>query len=116
MNFNTRSLQELYVRFHTEAENHPELEDAAREWFRKMEQGDPEALKILNFCKEITLKDVKKVYERLHVHFDDWSGESFYTDKMPAVLDDLRKNTSQSFPKAPKWWTSPNTICLPACS
>lgn len=91
MNFNTRSLQELYVRFHTEAENHPELEDAAREWFRKMEQGDPEALKILNFCKEITLKDVKKVYERLHVHFDDWSGESFYTDKMPAVLDDLRK-------------------------
>lgn len=86
----TRQMQDLYVRFHVEAESKPELEDMAREWFRKMEAGEEKALDVMRFCKEVTLKDVKKVYERLQVDFDDWSGESFYTDKMPAVLDDLR--------------------------
>lgn len=83
MNFNTRSLQELYVRFHTEAENHPELEDAAREWFRKMEQGDPEALKILNFCKEITLKDVKKYMKDFTCISTTGAAKAFIPTKCP---------------------------------
>lgn len=82
-------LNELYVKFHDEAENNKELEEQARLWFKRIEEGDKEALSLFTFFKDITLKEVKKVYERLHVDFDSWDGESFYNDKMDAVLDRL---------------------------
>ncbi len=85
-----KALQEIYVRFHREEENDPSLTDQARDWFVKVENKDPEAMELFEYFKAITLKDVKKVYERLNVHFDSWAGESFYSDKMQPVLDDLR--------------------------
>lgn len=83
-------LQRLYVKFHQEEANNPELTDKAREWFVKVEQGDNEAQELFEMFKEITLNDVKEIYDRLNVRFDSWNGESFYMDKMEEPLQMLR--------------------------
>ena len=80
----------LYVRFHQEAEEHPELEDEGRAWFKRIEDGDPEALEVFNWFKEVTLKDAMKVYDLLGVQFDSYAGESFYHDKTGAVVQELQ--------------------------
>ena len=80
----------LYVRFHEEAKEHPELEDEGRAWFKRIEDGDAEALEIFNWFKEVTLKDAMKVYDVLGVQFDSYAGESFYHDKTGAVVQELR--------------------------
>ena len=79
-------LQRLYVKFHQEEAQNPELTEQARRWFVKIEQGDKEALELFEFFKEITLNDVKQIYRRLNVRFDSWNGESFFNDKMDAPL------------------------------
>ena len=86
-----RGLVKLYVRFHDEAADHPELNDEARSWFRKIETGDPEALALFNWFKEITMKEVFKVYDLLGVKFDSYAGESFYEDKMAPVVEAMRQ-------------------------
>lgn len=86
-----RALLDLYVRFHAEAEKDPALDDEGRAWFKKIEDGDAKALAIFGKFKEITLKEVKKIYDRLGITFDSYAGESFYNDKMQPVIDDLRK-------------------------
>ena len=85
------ALVELYVRFHKEAEQNPALEDEGRMWFKKIEDGDEQATSIFNWFKEITLKDVQRVYDMLGVKFDSYAGESFYNDKMQPVIDELRE-------------------------
>ena len=83
------ALSDLYVRFHEEAEKDPSLEDEGRAWFKKIEDGDQEALSIFNRFKEMTLRDAQKVYDLLGVTFDSYAGESFYNDKMGRVIDEL---------------------------
>ena len=80
----------LYVRFNAEAERDPALNDEGRMWFKRIEDGDPEALEIFNWFKSVTLKDAERVYDMLGVTFDSYAGESFYNDKMQPVIDDLR--------------------------
>ncbi|MBR5232033.1 MAG: arginine--tRNA ligase [Clostridia bacterium] len=79
----------LYVKFHDEAKQDPTLDDEGRAWFKKIEDGDPEALEVFNWFKEVTLRDAMKVYETLGVSFDSYAGESFYNDKMGRVIDEL---------------------------
>jgi arginyl-tRNA synthetase len=86
-----QSLVDLYVRFHKEAEANPALEDEGRAWFLKIERGDPEALELFNWFKELTLRDVERIYALLGVTFDAYTGESFYNDKMQPVVDSLRE-------------------------
>ncbi len=86
-----RALNELYVRFHAEAEKDESLNDEARAQFKKIEQGDPDAVALFEKFKELTLREVGKVYDLLDVHFDSWAGESFYNDKMQPVVDELRE-------------------------
>ena len=81
----------LYVRFNAEAEQNPALKDEGRAWFKKIEDGDPEALEIFNWFKSVTLKDAERVYDMLNVKFDSYAGESFYNDKMQPVIDALRE-------------------------
>lgn len=81
----------LYVRFHQEAETNPELEDEGRAWFKKIEDGDTEAVEIFNWFKAVTLKDAERVYDKLGVRFDYYTGESFYNDKMGRVIDELNE-------------------------
>lgn len=85
-----RELVKLYVRFHDEAEKDPALDDQAREWFTKLENGDQEAYDLWAWMKELSLVEFDRVYEMLGVHFDSYAGESFYSDKIPAVLTEMR--------------------------
>lgn len=75
-------LLRIYVKFHEEAETNPALEDDAREWFKKMEDGDKEALELWEWFREESLKEFTHVYDKLEVTFDSYNGEAFYNDKM----------------------------------
>ncbi|KKT84648.1 MAG: arginyl-tRNA ligase [Candidatus Collierbacteria bacterium GW2011_GWA2_44_99] len=80
-----KELNELYVKFHEEAEKNPEIEDIAREIFQKMEEGDSELIKLWMKFRSISIAEFKKVYERLGIKFDMYLGESYFageTDKI----------------------------------
>ena len=81
------AINALYVRFNSEATE--EMEAEARENFRLIESGDKEANALFNWFKELTLAYVAKIYDRLHVSFDSYAGESFYIDKTQPVIDEL---------------------------
>ncbi len=83
-------LMKLYVRFHKEADNEPELNDEARAWFHKMELGDEEALKIWNWFVDISLVEFKRVYKLLGMEFDHYTGESFYRNMTDDVVKSLK--------------------------
>ena len=84
------AINDLYVRFNTEADE--QMEKEAREYFRLIESGDKEANELFDWFKDLTLKYVKGIYEKLNVTFDSYAGERFYTDKMQPVIDELREN------------------------
>ena len=84
-------LMSIYVKFHEEAEKEPSLNDEARAWFTKMEHGDEEALSIWKWFLDISLKEFMRVYDILGMEFDSYNGESFYNDKMGAVIDELKE-------------------------
>lgn len=84
-----RVLVDLYVRFHTEAKTNTTLEDEAREWFVKLEQGDKEARSLWTQCIAWSMKEFDLLYQRLGVSFDTAHGESFFEDKMSAVVREL---------------------------
>ncbi len=86
-----RALNELYVRFHREAEEHPEYEDEARAYFKHIEEKDEECLALFHWFKELTLKDVQKIYNLLDIHFDSYNGESFFSDKMGPIVAELKE-------------------------
>ena len=86
-----RALNELYVKFHQEAEMHHEYDDEARAYFKAIEEGDEECLSLFHWFKELTLKDVQKIYDLLDIHFDSYAGESFFADKMQPIVDELRE-------------------------
>ena len=81
------ALNALYVRYHEEEEKNPELADEARDWFRRQEAGDPEALALWEKIRQTSLDYFKKIYDRLSVRFDHYTGESFFNDKMDAVVE-----------------------------
>ena len=81
----------LYVRFNNEAKENPALDDEGRAWFKAIEDGNPEALEIFNWFKQVTLKDAERVYDMLGVRFDSYNGESFYADKVQPIIDELRQ-------------------------
>ena len=83
-------LVDLYVRANREAEADPSIHDAAREIFAKMEAGDPDALGLWRQFRELTIDEARRVYARLGVEFDEYSGESCYQHKMEPVIDDLK--------------------------
>lgn len=83
-------LLRLYVLFHEEAEKDSSLEDDARAWFVKLEQGDAEAERLWKWFVEISLQEFNKIYELLGVSFDAFTGESFYNDKMAPVVQELK--------------------------
>lgn len=84
-------LNTLYVRYHAEAESEPSMDDEARRWFKRIEDGDAEALELFRVFKEITLEEVKKIYDRLDITFDSYNGEAFYNDKMAPVIERLER-------------------------
>ncbi len=86
-----KELTRLYVLYHEEAEKNPTIDEIAREYFKKIENGDEECVRLFKWFKELTLKDVVKIYDKLDVTFDSYNGESFYNDKMNVVIDELKE-------------------------
>lgn len=86
-----KELLKLYIRFHDEAEAKPEMEDEAREWFTKLENGDQEAKDLWQWFRDESLKEFSRVYDLLDIDFDSYVGESFYSDKMPSVIEELKE-------------------------
>lgn len=84
-------LLRIYVKFNEEAGERPELMDEARSWFVKMENNDKEALEIWKWFKDISMIEYERVYKMLGVSFDSYMGESFYRDKVPALVEELEE-------------------------
>ncbi len=84
-----KELLKLYIRFNEEAEEKPELNEEAREWFKKLEQGNEEAKSLWQWFKDVSLKEFNRVYNMLNIEFDSYAGESFYSDKMQRVIEEL---------------------------
>jgi arginyl-tRNA synthetase len=86
--FNIANLEELYVEFHKLAETDPSLEEKARQWFKKLEDGNPEAKSIWQKCVDVSIKEFDKVYELLGVRIDFAFGESYSLGEMKQMLND----------------------------
>ncbi|MBQ1352808.1 MAG: arginine--tRNA ligase [Firmicutes bacterium] len=86
-----KTLLKYYTRFHEEAEKDPDLDQEARDIFTKLENGEKEELELWTWFREESLKEFTTVYKMLGIEFDSYAGESFYSDKMPAVVDELKE-------------------------
>lgn len=84
-------LLRIYVKFNDESKKDDSLIIKAREWFVKMEQNDQEALSYWNWFKEISMIEFERVYDLLGISFDSYLGESFYRDKVPALVELLKE-------------------------
>lgn len=79
-------LLRLYVQFHEVAETEPELNEEARAWFKRLEEGDEEAIQLWQWFRDESMKEFNKIYDLLEVHFDSLNGEAFYNDKMDEIV------------------------------
>lgn len=85
------ALFDLYVRYHDEEKNDPSLTTEAREAFSLLEKGDENAKELWDWFRELTLKELDTLYEKLGVEFDHIWGESFYINQLPTLLSTLEK-------------------------
>ena len=86
-----KTLLSYYTRFHVEVEEHPELDDEARETFAKLERGEKEEVELWQWFRDESLKEFNRVYDMLGISFDSYNGESFYSDKMPRFVRELEE-------------------------
>lgn len=88
-------LVKLYVKFHQEAEQDDSLNDEARQWFKKLEEGDAEARRLWQQCIDWSLKEFQKIYERLNIKFTENEGlgygESFFEPLLADLINELIK-------------------------
>lgn len=86
-----RELVKLYVKINQEAETDQELLDQSRDWFRRLEAKDPEAVELWQWFREVSLEEFQRVYKMLDIEFDSYRGESFYSDLMPDVVKEMEE-------------------------
>ncbi|HEL9645324.1 TPA: arginine--tRNA ligase [Streptococcus suis] len=84
-------LLKLYIRINAEAEEKPELDEEARQWFKKLEDGDPEAHELWQWFRDESLVEFNRIYDKLDVTFDSYNGEAFYNDKMDEGIQILEE-------------------------
>ncbi|HFC9197255.1 arginine--tRNA ligase [Enterococcus lactis] len=84
-------LLRLYVQFHEVAETEPELNEEARAWFKRLEEGDEEAIQLWQWFRDESMKEFNKIYDLLEVQFDSLNGEAFYNDKMDEIVELLEE-------------------------
>lgn len=85
-------LTKMYIRINDLCKSDENVLNACRENFRKLEEGDKECIELWNKFKDLSLKEFYKTYDMLGVKFDSLNGESFYSDKMPEVIEILEKS------------------------
>ena len=81
-----KTLLSYYIKFHEESEKNQSLEDEARSVFAKLEQGEAEEVELWQWFRDESLSEFSLVYDMLGIKFDSYAGESFYSDKMAAIL------------------------------
>uniref|UniRef100_A0A8C2ZA30 Probable arginine--tRNA ligase, mitochondrial n=1 Tax=Cyclopterus lumpus TaxID=8103 RepID=A0A8C2ZA30_CYCLU len=84
------SKRHVYVQVNKEAEHNEDMKQAARDFFRQLEQHDNEAVSLWQQFREITVDEYQQVYKRLGVHFDVYSGESFHQHQAQEVVQQLQ--------------------------
>ena len=84
-------LLQLYVRINAEIDNDPALDEEGRLWFKKLEDGDPEATELWQWFRDESLVEFNRIYELLGVEFDSLNGEAFYNDKMDEAVKILEE-------------------------
>ena len=84
-----QSLLKIYVKFCAEEKEKPELTDKAREWFKKLENGDEYTRKTWEWIRNVSIENYNKTYKLLNSKFDSFNGEAYYNDKMDAVVEEL---------------------------
>jgi len=84
-------LEELYVEFHLRTEKDQALEQEARDWFRKLEEGDKQAKELWQKCVDISTTEFNRIYDLLNVRIDYAYGESFYEKIMPEVIKEAKE-------------------------
>ncbi|KHD44636.1 arginine--tRNA ligase [Streptococcus hongkongensis] len=84
-------LLKLYVRINAEAEEKPELDEEARQWFKKLEDGDEDAWELWKWFRDESLIEFNRIYDKLNVSFEHFHGESFYNDKMDEGIQILEE-------------------------
>lgn len=84
-----KTLYQLYVRFHEEEAKDPSLTDQARDWFRRLEEGDAEAKELWRWFRDLSLREIEAIYGKLGVSFDHHWGESFYIEFLPRLFSEL---------------------------
>lgn len=85
-----KSLLGWYTKFHEEAEKNPGLNDEARKAFANLEHGSIEEKRLWEIFRKYSLEEFERVYKLLGIKFDSYAGESFYTDKMPKIIEELK--------------------------
>ncbi len=85
-----KTLLSYYTKFHVEAEKDPGLDQEARDIFTKLEKGEPEEKELWQWFRDESLKEFTRVYDMLGIKFDSYAGESFYSDKMPRFVQELK--------------------------
>src|SRR3989344_7113654 len=85
------NLEKLYVEFHKQAEDRPEMEKGARNWFLRLEKGDPVAKELWQRCVEESMTEFDRIYDVLGVKIDNAYGESFYEARMVVVIEEAKK-------------------------
>lgn len=85
-------LTKIYIRINEACKQNEQILENCRNNFKKLEDGDPYCVEIWKKFRELSLKEFQKVYDLLGNKFDSWNGESFYSDKMPEIIDILNKS------------------------
>ncbi len=85
-----KTLLGYYTKFHAEAQKDPSLDQEARDIFTKLEHGEKEETELWQWFRDESLKEFSRVYKMLGIEFDSYAGESFYSDKMPRFVQELK--------------------------
>ncbi|MBD3361526.1 arginine--tRNA ligase [Candidatus Woesearchaeota archaeon] len=80
-------LLDIYVKFNEEKQKTPELQDEAKKWFKRLEDGDTEAIKLWAKFRDLSLEEFQRVYNLLGVDFESYDGEAFFKDKFPDAIE-----------------------------
>lgn len=86
-----KELLNLYVEYTKLQEEDESKKDDARAWFKKLEDGDKEAVELWTWFKEISLKEFNRVYKLLGIEFDSFDGEAFSSKFVDDVIKELRE-------------------------
>ncbi|HPA16460.1 MAG TPA: arginine--tRNA ligase [Verrucomicrobiae bacterium] len=82
-------MERLYKLTHEASQSDPEVQEAARQELKKLQDGDPANLALWRRLRELSQSAFERIYARLGVHFDESLGESFYNPMLRGVVEEL---------------------------